>query len=93
MRIVGSIFALVALFVLNANNVEAGPLKERQHERAIKRLNEAMKHTELAESTQKKLEEGKRLNRRERREVKNVERNVYLSKRAQGQDEVSFSVE
>lgn len=84
-----SIFSVIAvLAVLLSDSAVLAGLKERQRNRAVKRLSEAIKNTELKDTTREKLEGGKRLNRKERREVKTVERNVYLAKRASGQDEV-----
>lgn len=65
-----------------------GALNKVQRERAKKRLNEAIKNTKLSDKTKEKLNAGQRLNRKEKKEIKTVERNVYLSKRAEGQDEV-----
>lgn len=82
------VFAAVLLSKTTALNFQ-----ERQRDRAVKRLNEAIKNTELKESTKAKIDAGKRLSHSERREIKTIERNVYLAKRAQGQDEVSNTAE
>ena len=68
-------------------------LAERRRQRAFKRFQQAIENTDLKENTRAKLDAGKRLNLRERREVRNVEKNVYLKKRAEGQDEVSNTEE
>mmetsp|Transcript_1560 Transcript_1560/g.3392 ORF Transcript_1560/g.3392 Transcript_1560/m.3392 type:complete len:747 (-) Transcript_1560:119-2359(-) len=88
-----SIIAIFAAVVLSDSAVSSLNFKERQRNRAVKRLSEAIKHTELKDTTKAKIDSGKSLNRLERREVKTVERNVYLAKRAQGQDEVSNTAE
>uniref|UniRef100_A0A7S3DNG9 Transmembrane 9 superfamily member n=1 Tax=Entomoneis paludosa TaxID=265537 RepID=A0A7S3DNG9_9STRA len=91
-----SFYSLIAVFaavLLSESNVASLNFKERQRNRAVKRLSEAIKNTELKDATKSKIESGKRLNRLERREIKTVERNVYLAKRAQGQDEVSNTAE
>ncbi|KAL7568422.1 hypothetical protein ACA910_012139 [Epithemia clementina (nom. ined.)] len=61
----------------------------RERYRAVDNLNEAFGSTELSETTKKKLMAGESLNREERKEIQSVEHNVYLVKRATGQDEVS----
>ena len=85
-----TVSAFTAVALLLSHSVEANVLREHQRARAVKRLNEAIQNTELKDETRKKLEGGERLNSRERKEIKTVERNVYLSKRAAGQDEVGF---
>lgn len=92
MKIIASFF-LTFVTLLPCHCAEGQVLKNRKHELAVKRLNEAIKNTKLSETTQKKLDAKERLTRKELREVKTVERNVYLSKRAGGQDEVSNTVE
>ncbi|KAL7568420.1 hypothetical protein ACA910_012137 [Epithemia clementina (nom. ined.)] len=89
--VVGAVIAIVAL--LFSEKTEANVFKNRQRDRAVKRLNEAIKNTDLSDTTKQKLQAGQRLNRQERKEIKTVERNVYLSKRAAGEDEVSNTKE
>lgn len=80
-----AVFFLVASATAN--------LADRRRERAFKRFEQAIQNTELKDKTKDKLEAGKRLNLRERREVRNVEKNNYLKQRAAGQDEVSNTAE
>jgi transmembrane 9 superfamily protein 2/4 len=49
--------------------------------------------SKLRETTAKKLNEGKRLSRRERKEVSNAEKSKYIELRQAGQDEVSNTEE
>ena len=53
----------------------------------------ALDVTDLSEPTAQKIKDGKRLNRRERKEVGTAEKAFYVEQRQQGADEVSNTVE
>lgn len=71
----------------------AAKLSAAKAANAVASAKRAVASSTLSTTTAKKIDDGTRLNRRERKEVKTAERAFYLEKRSAGADEVSNTEE